>query len=225
MKRPGVVRECEHPGRPHSHGRECYRYDECRCALGRGYQAAKEAKRRKRKALGFGPAFVDATGARRRLQALMTLGYTATQLGRSAGVSRYVIHDIIETQRLVQRGKLALVADLYDELWDAPPPANQGQRYVSNMAARRGWAPPMAWDDDTIDDPTAEPRLEAAGEFVDQVLVSRVLNGEALVTSLSQLEKDAAARVLIKRGYRASMLAKRLNVSGSRAARWMEEVA
>ncbi|MGO5480449.1 hypothetical protein ACTQVS_09920, partial [Anaerovoracaceae bacterium HCP3S3_H6] len=28
---------------------------------------------------------------------------------------------------------------------------------VRNYAERQGWAPPAAWDDDTIDDPTATP--------------------------------------------------------------------
>ena len=49
------------------------------------------------------------------------------------------------------------VADLYDQLWDQP-----GNRAKSiNLARARGWALPLAWDDDEIDDPAATPCLDA----------------------------------------------------------------
>jgi len=46
------------------------------------------------------------------------------------------------------------VADLYDELWDMPGGCQDALR----TAVARGWAPPLAWDDDPgdphyIDDP------------------------------------------------------------------------
>lgn len=56
------------------------------------------------------------------------------------------------------------VRALYDELWDAIPPAaawreRQATSRARGLAARYGWAPPMAWDDETIDDPAAVPDL------------------------------------------------------------------
>jgi hypothetical protein len=54
------------------------------------------------------------------------------------------------------------VRELYDRLWDKPPPEN-GQREriaaarARNHAAQRDWAPPLAWDDDIIDDPAGRP--------------------------------------------------------------------
>jgi hypothetical protein len=53
-------------------------------------------------------------------------------------------------------------ATLYDELWDVPPATDshrtrQSASRARNHAAARGWPPPAAWDDDTIDDPAAGP--------------------------------------------------------------------
>jgi hypothetical protein len=55
------------------------------------------------------------------------------------------------------------VRDLYDDLWDQPPPQSTWGERISaakarGHAARRGWPPPLAWDDDTIDHTGASPQ-------------------------------------------------------------------
>jgi len=50
---------------------------------------------------------------------------------------------------------------LYDELWQADPADHGaspgGITRARRYAAERRWAPPQAWDDDTIDNPDAFP--------------------------------------------------------------------
>ena len=47
------------------------------------------------------------------------------------------------------------MAALYDELWNTPGGSAQSER----IAARHGWALPIEWDDDRIDDPKARPYM------------------------------------------------------------------
>lgn len=48
----------------------------------------------------------------------------------------------------------ALVRALYDDLWDKPGPEPRAVQW----AKKYGYAPPMAWDEDTIGDPDATPQ-------------------------------------------------------------------
>lgn len=134
------------------HGTElAYQVDKCRCP------DAREAYRIYRKRLHekrHQPLRVPATGTTRRLQALAAIGWPADLLAQRLGRSK------AQTQQW-RRGRYtrvnhrtaALVADLYDQLWDTPGPST----YTRRHAARHGWAKPMAWDDATITDPAARP--------------------------------------------------------------------
>ncbi|HEY9476362.1 MAG TPA: hypothetical protein VIS06_21240, partial [Mycobacteriales bacterium] len=106
-------------------------------------------------------ARVDATGTRRRIQALIAVGWSASQIGGRLGISPTNMWGL-SRRLMVSARTAARVRALYDELWDCPPPARNRWQRVSvsrstRMAAVRGWAPPVAWDDDSIDDPTAQP--------------------------------------------------------------------
>jgi hypothetical protein len=100
-------------------------------------------------------AYTDATGSRRRLQALAVNGWPsrslATQLGHKHPAT---IQDIAKGKTLTirLRTKDAIVA-LFDELWDQPGPAPR----TAAIAKERGWLPALAWDDDMIDRPEYQP--------------------------------------------------------------------
>jgi hypothetical protein len=54
------------------------------------------------------------------------------------------------------------IAEVYERLWDQLPPLGTvAQRQVADNALARArcsrWAPPMAWDDDALDDPAGRP--------------------------------------------------------------------
>lgn len=115
-------------------------------------------------------AKVDGTGSRRRLQALMARGWTGVALAARMGCSPENVRQMTrgENGSLTTAGAWRKVRDLYDQLWDvAPPQHSASQRAAAqasrDRAARLGWAPPLAWDDDTIDSPSAEPNLGEAG--------------------------------------------------------------
>jgi transcriptional regulator with XRE-family HTH domain len=112
-----------------------------------------------------GGRHVDATGTRRRLQALMTVGRTGAELMVAIGDVRTRFAALL-AQEVVTAQKARTVRDLYERWWNVTPPTDTREQRINvskarNFAARHGFAPPMAWDDDTIDDPSAEPDFGA----------------------------------------------------------------
>lgn len=94
---------------------------------------------------------VDATGTRRRLQALLANGYRAKDL-----VTSLRLH--ISCQRIIRSEKVSAVirdsvAQLYRELEDQVGPSDLARERYRGL----GYLPPMWWDSDIIDDPSAEP--------------------------------------------------------------------
>jgi hypothetical protein len=103
---------------------------------------------------------VDATGTRRRLQALVAAGWPQCRLGERLGVTPGNFWKLMQ-QSQVTAGRLRAVRALYDELWRADPAEHgidaQAISRARNHARVNTWAPVGAWDEDTIDDPAACP--------------------------------------------------------------------
>jgi transcriptional regulator with XRE-family HTH domain len=107
--------------------------------------------------------YIDATAARRRLQALATRGFPLLAVARESGVKQATITAI----RSGRQGTVSLeidseISEVYRLLWKADPkkfgvPEGDSSRAMS-WAASQEWAPPAAWDDETIRDPKAKPR-------------------------------------------------------------------
>jgi hypothetical protein len=99
---------------------------------------------------------VTAVGIRRRLEGLQTLGYPAEQLAVALGFHQLgaAAVDVICQQMTVTAEVTTAVCDLYDRWSGTLGPCEQTR--TTTRAA--GMAPPLAWDDDTIDDPTAHPQ-------------------------------------------------------------------
>lgn len=120
---------------------------------------AREAWRLYNKRLREGrqPAgLVDITGTRRRLEALAAIGWPLHDIAARLGLpARQISNWRATTHPHIRRSRAAAVARIYDQLWDTPGPSERARGH----AARAGWPVPMAWSDDTIDDPAAEPDL------------------------------------------------------------------
>lgn len=104
-------------------------------------------------------AFIDATGTRRRIQALVAVGWSQAKLAARLGVSSNTVHRG-HHQAHVEAATATAVRDLYGQLWNTQPPETtayerRSARLSRTRAQTNGWPTPMAWDDDTIDDPTA----------------------------------------------------------------------
>lgn len=104
-------------------------------------------------------ALVPAAGTQRRLQALMTLGWPLSRIQRSCKASAL---GRCLTRELVTARVARSVRDFYDTHWDHVPAATTAQEQASIERARArareaGWLTPLAWDDDTIDNPDLSP--------------------------------------------------------------------
>jgi hypothetical protein len=114
----------------------------------------------------------DACGSRRRLRALVALGHSATSLAAELGMSPPRVRRLLagHTQS-VGLPLYTRVCDLYRRMWDQLPRERTGrERAIANAARNRAraanWLPPMALDDDRIDDPAYRTRTvwrQAAG--------------------------------------------------------------
>lgn len=101
--------------------------------------------------------YLDATGTRRRIQALRAIGWSARIIAETATTGEAVIERICDGQPCV-RGVVALkILAAYAKLSHSPAPAGRSATRAKNYALANKWAPPGAWDDDRIDDPDALP--------------------------------------------------------------------
>jgi hypothetical protein len=149
---------------------------------------------------------VDATGTRRRLQALIAIGWPAELLAaqldrRPSSLGRSMTGESV-TARTAQD-----IATLFERLWnDRPPRTTSEQRAAADAArahaAARGWLPPLAWNDiDT--DPVPPPVIVGAsfGSDMDEIAVERALAGDHITyEDLTTVEQQEVIRRLTTRG-------------------------
>lgn len=100
---------------------------------------------------------ISSVGTARRLQALQAIGYTNAQLAAEIGYFAEHLTPLMRGDRLVSVKTARRVVDIFNRLQLVPPPDTIGAKRARLRAARRGWVPPFAWDEDAIDDPTAAP--------------------------------------------------------------------
>lgn len=107
-----------------------------------------------------GAVTVDATGTRRRLQALVAAGWPQSRLAARLGMHASNFGTMLRSQQVLASTERA-VRKLYDALWKQDPREHgvdaKAYSRARNHAAARQWAPVGAWDDDRLDDPEAFP--------------------------------------------------------------------
>lgn len=105
------------------------------------------------------PRSADATGARRRLQALAVIGWSPHQIAEVAGSHFRTLYNIQSGRQLrASPSTLEGVERAFETLCMTMPPLNQGQARAVVMAhaQKMGWVGPLHYDN--IDDPAEEPR-------------------------------------------------------------------
>ncbi len=100
-----------------------------------------------------GGTTVDPTGTRRRLQALVAIGYTQRDLAARLGITPPRLSNLATLTDPIRLARARQVEALYAALSMTPGLSGKAR----GRAERLGWQPPLAWDDDTIDDPQALP--------------------------------------------------------------------
>lgn len=115
-------------------------------------------------------AKVSAEGSRRRVRALMRMGYSQTAIGDRAGVTRGPMARIGAGHPLTVAWVAEAIMRVYDELSMAPAPDSRSSKAVRAYAAKRGYLPPLAWDDALIDLPEGELRAEIDRQVAEMTL-------------------------------------------------------
>jgi hypothetical protein len=135
------------------------------------------------------PDQLTACGARRRLEALARIGYSSTDLAELLNLD---VGHFADGFADVPPYKWGAVDALFGRL----ELVEGRSRHAREEAIRRGYAGPLAWDEDTIDDPDAEPQgVEPRGyrrinrtppDFAEMVAEHR---------SLGRFDEDIAERM------------------------------
>jgi hypothetical protein len=138
---------------------------------------------------------VESTGTRRRVQALAWMGWPCREVASRADTTQRSLATLILPHRRISFALAQRVADVYADLSGTRGPS----KTAAGKARGAGFAPPLAWDEDTIDDPAAVPNF---GE---------VERGAVVV--------DEEAKHLLGFGISRHEVARRLSVSEERIRR------
>jgi hypothetical protein len=158
-------------------------------------------------------------GVTRRVRTLVALGYTMREIAnalpdsRITAVSQWAAGD--QYRRYVRESTWLAVRDLYDRWRDVTPPPSVGRTKALNMAARRNWPGPNAWDEDTIDDPDAQPAEpyqppSMRDDYVDPHAVERAIGNDRPAV-MTWAEVREVVRVLAGKGRDDSVIAAALS--------------
>jgi hypothetical protein len=156
-------------------------------------------------------AHVDATGTRRRAQALAAVGWSlaeqARQLGRDTCNHTKTLQATQVTARVART-----VATLYDQLAYQPPPPGWVTTRTVRWAARQGFHPPAAWDD--IDNPAEQPNLGAPDDDQsDPIAVELALAGKRRFATLNPADRLAVYHRLRAAGAGDGTICGRLRIN------------
>lgn len=122
-------------------------------------------------------AVIGATGTRRRVQALAANGWPSNAIQQRINhITLKAVERLRVNERVTARTARA-VRDFYNEV-SAKPAEDYGvtpwiAARCRTYAVKHQYAGPMAWDDDTINDPTALPQLGAELNFHERAVLRR----------------------------------------------------
>lgn len=145
-------------------------------------------------------AFVPKTPSVLRIRALLALGWRHQDMAERSGVLTHLI--LAQPSPAVTVRNHDRVRALYEALSMTPGPSQR----TRNRAARAGFLPPLALDDDRIEDPNYLPGLEVDDQLeqtVDQVVVERLVDGgDHRALNATRAERIAALQVIQARSRR-----------------------
>jgi len=124
-------------------------------------------------------------GAQRRIRALCVMGWPLRIIAKQTGLRSTVVQAIAGGVHTGYHTVYDAIAEFYDRSWDESPETvgvpEFDVRQTRLWALSKGWNPPLAWDDDTIDDPESEPQgVDDSDQFL---VVRRLENVEWLIAN------------------------------------------
>lgn len=157
---------------------------------------------------------IDATGTQRRAQALAVRGWSLVAQAERIGWEARNYASMLRQGQVYARTARA-VRDLYDELWDQQPAPDWTVDRTRRWAASKGWVGPGAWDDDTIDDPAAEPNVAGDGvPSIDVIGAQEALTNLTRRVPLAPVDRHYAVHYGLQVGMPKEVIATRLRMSG-----------
>lgn len=192
------------------HGSQsAYNHYGCRCTGG------KEAARlyRKRHRQNRQPAgLVDSTGARRRIQALMAMGWPKAEIGRRLGMSHPNSLSHVLGRDQVRRDTHESISALYEKLCMTSGPS----ALTRGKARALGYRTALAWNNIDLD---PEPvTVEPDSDQVDPVAVVLAVAGDPPEV-LRDVDRRAAVAELVRRGEATTQIAARIGITEKQADR------
>lgn len=166
--------------------------------------------------------FIPATGVRRRLQALMCMGWSPAAIAPRLGMCRTNVSRLLHQEQVTVRTHETFAA-FYDQTWNVAPAtgdrwARRTVEATRRRAALAGWAPPLAWDDIDTDD---EPQVGEQAP-VDEVAVELAVRGNRV--RLTREERLLAVGQLHAAGHGDHLIAHMLLVSDKTVGRDREHL-
>lgn len=135
-----------------------YRYINKRIMNGSRPRGGPDGKPGRSTYLG-GHISIDATGTRRRLQALGIMGYGWQAISARTGLAANNLGEVAQGKiTRLRSNTVEKIKALYDELSMVHPENTRGAKMIRNRFAKRGWAPPLCWDEESIENPEAWPQ-------------------------------------------------------------------
>jgi len=142
--------------------------------------------------------FVPKVGAVRRIRALQAIGHCARDIAAAGSLTERDVYLIVnQAGRWITQSRWDAVTEAYDRLSMTPGHSTKARA----IAAAAGYPPPLAWDEDAIDDPDAGP-VDSGEErpTVDEVAVEAVMAGRH-PHGLREPERVEAVRRLAAQGW------------------------
>lgn len=152
-------------------------------------------------------------GTQRRLMALASRGWSADAIQAATGIPAADLAAAIRDRRETWPSLNRRVAVAYDQLWNRQPrrasPRDRAQADAAlAQARRRGWAPPMAWDDDVIDRPDGQPSAGWKPSTRTSHRTADLIEDEAFVREHGGYRQATRGQVAERLGVTLAVLAK-----------------
>lgn len=176
-------------------------------------------------------ANVDSTGAVRRIQALVALGWSQSKIAARMGILRSNFTDLAQGRTEITVAHDKGIRALYDEWSMTLPPQEKHRDKIAasrsrNYAVAHGWVPPLAWDDESIDDSAAAPYVATgpAGAAVDEAAIERRMLGDKSVR-LTAVDRTELVRRMLARGVTKIEIERRTGINVAREMTTSEGVS
>lgn len=160
--------------------------------------------------------YVDALGTSRRLQALVAIGYSPAML--EARLPSIYFGRALSNEGRISAGFARHVRAVYDELWGYPREGKEAEK-ARKLAIDNLWAPPLSWDDDTIDNPRAVPQglPGERGRTMSIESIEELIRNGTSVTEIVRRARYLSADSLHRRLRRANRTDLLEKIAGSRS--------